>query len=304
MKKMVFCFILLGLYATATAAVDPATIYFPFEGVDNGIGSEPWKNQGAISTGEDPYYVGTLSGFPTTQIAPGMGIKGNAFDQRHMTHKGWANTYQWGEDGHPAVAPYVLENELTNIWSFTATGWIKSDQAGGTQNRIIATTPFEINWRGNFMEIRIDRNGGFVKNIDNGGGTNFGASDWLFFALVYDGTVNGGTEGLVSLYYGSETTPVTFDSSWTFTPSDGNGRLERDGRGAPLVFGNAGYQSTRPLVGMLDEMRIWTGRVDSSDDSGVLSSSELEEIRQFDVIPEPVTMVLLGLGAVLARRKA
>ncbi len=302
--KNVVIVMLLGLCTTALAVVDTAAIYFPFEGEDAGIGSEPWKNKGVISTDEDPYYVGQLAGgTPTTQIAAGEGIKGNAFDQRHMTPSSWANTYQWGEDGHPAVAPYVLENELTNIWSFTATGWIKSDQGSGTQNRIIATTPFEINWRGNFMEVRIDRNGGWVKNYNEGGGFNFGASDWLFFALVYDGTVNGGTEGLVSLYYGSETQPLTFDSSWTFTPTDGNGRLERDGRGAPLIFGNAGRESTRPLVGMLDEMRIWTGRADETDDSGALSQAQLEEVRQYDLVPEPASLILLGLGGVLLKRR-
>jgi hypothetical protein len=291
---VVVCLVTVSVYG---ATVNDAKVYLPFDGTDTGIGADVWKNQGTAGNGESPFKVGS-GGAGTATIAPGEGLKGDAFDQRTLTPSTYNNTYEWGDDTLAVTTP--MEAALYNVYSFTVTGWIKNNQPYNSQNRIAVTSAFDLNLRGTYMETKIGSDAP-VKSYSATGiaGTNldFASTEWIFFAVTYDGTV---TADNVKLYIGSEADGVSLNAMW----SSSNGMLERNAAtGSPLAIGNINALSNRPFIGMIDEFRVWSSthlENNAGSADGVLSIGELEAVRQFDVVPEPATLILLSFGGLMA----
>jgi hypothetical protein len=79
------------------------------------------------------------------------------------------------------------------------------------------------------------------------------------------------------MYIGTETTPVQLTSR---VNTKAIGCLDGGTNGAFTVIGNVWESGTRPVTGLMDEVRIWVSQEGSA---GVLSLEELEMVRKFDL---------------------
>ncbi len=283
LMKMLMLFILLAGFTAGASVLDQAKVYFPFEGDDTGISSEPWENKGTAGFGEVPYEVGT-EGTHTPTVS-GNGIKGQAFDASMMDYLSLENSYRWGEPNEPAPFDTDLEQGLIGTYSFTVTFWIQTEEVYG-QGRILGTDNWQINYRGDFIELHFIEEGEFVgswvkSSVDPRGYPSL--SHWRFGAITYDGSTTPDDPNALKFYTGSEYIPVELDAQYErggATDID-FGMLDTDSQiGCRFYIGNASPESNRPFIGFIDEVRIWTSQ--SDDSSGVLSLEELEMVRLHD----------------------
>jgi hypothetical protein len=115
------------------------------------------------------------------------------------------------------------------------------------------------------------------------------ADKWIFFAVSYDGTQ---TSNNVAFYEGTTTTAVT--QVGTNQTLNGGSILDDH----VFNIGNYVDGNIRPFDGYLDDVRLFGS---ASDNSGVISLSQLEALRQEDVqnVPEPSAGGLLIAGAAI-----
>jgi hypothetical protein len=207
--------------------------------------------------------------------------------------------YEWG-DNSSSLSYNDTERVLANNWSFTWTGWLKSNTPDGAHARVLNTPGFEINDRGNAMMFGIGDN--FSHNWHTTGAIDLNMNDWTFVAMTYDGT---GTDDILKVYKGTETSSVALVATFT---EQGQDQLTRSSDGAPLFIGNNNISNPRPFDGYIDEFRVWGRRNENvnPDPSGALTLEDLETVRQYDLVPEPATIALLGLGCfgMLRRRRS
>lgn len=290
---LMICFMVV-LAASSWAAVDVADIHLDFEGDIGGLGAACWANKGTAGTGESTSRAGTDTPLPF--VAPGS-LKGQGWDSTDLSVLTSESSYMYGEFSTDTA----MEQALIDVQSFTYTTWVKTETANtaNLQGRLLYTRAFEFNYiQGNIGQVNqygrlaIRIGGSSYLNTNN----DYESPDeWVFIALTYDGTKSADN---LLCYVGNETTPVSLSTTLTAD----QGLLGRIDPGGNLWMGNVGnYQSgNRPYVGFMDEMRLYTSHDDAS---GVLDATALEEIRQFDLVPEPMTLALLGLGAFFVRRR-
>ncbi len=264
--------------------VDPATqnvigsasVYFPFEGPDTGLGSEGWQNEGNIGT----YESTSRAGSGLSPIISDSGIKGRCYDGRSLTPMSNVNgSYMYGEFSYDTA----IEQSLIDIWSFTVTGWIWIDpSADHTQGRIFSSSPVELNY---IMSNpgTVDENERFATRVENSSYTNssyengyyFAKGKWLFFAVTYDGTKS--TEQL-SYYFADENNTLMLDKKIDLA----QGQIGYTGYGGNIWLGNTtNVNGERAFVGLIDELRIWSSKNQSSE--GALSADEIELVRLYDL---------------------
>jgi hypothetical protein len=196
---------------------------------------------------------------------------------------------------------------VDGLMSFTVQGWIKPDEAPGGSARIISnisdsnTKGFEFGVGSASNKLRLSINtslaGTASQLVDSAADANYASTtQWTFFACSYDGSL---TSNNVKFYVGTAGTPVTLVSTATLNM----GTVPDDSTGGLTIgnYTNTPSGSGRTYDGLLDNIRIFGSQ---SDNSGVLTQSDLESLRSADV-PEPssVALVFAGLGGLLLRRR-
>jgi len=250
--------------------VETARIYLPFEGeADNYEDSVAWRNRGVTSYGEGADQLGMVSAeFPTVTA---NGLKDQAYDGSGLIPMTQMSTYAWGGFGQDTM----IEDAIKNCWSFTLTGWIKTDSLLA-QGRIFSSPPVEINYIASATGARIaPRIEGSVFNNASYDTAKWGCvGQWRFVAITYDGTKSVNN---LHVFYGSQTESVmydmSFDTDW--------GILDDVGYGGNFYLGNSNQNANRPFVGYLDELRIFSTNAQNSD--GALSIDQIEAVRQADL---------------------
>jgi hypothetical protein len=258
---LVWC-VLLTCAVGSGAFAGPPSLYFSFDEAE----PAQWMNSGRFATSERPFRVGEMDG-PTATASAGM--SGGAFDGRVLISMQPANVPVWGSDVRD-VPDTEIERLFEGARSFTVTAWIKTESIQ-PQGRLIKTPAFQINYRGDRLET------GFAKPRRWYGSevseAMFGSIDvWRFVAVSWK---TDGAQGFVQYYAGTETSPVepggTVVTDWP--------ELSGDETGCWLTIGNSEADGNRPLVGLIDEVRIWV----AGDAAAVLTLDDLEHIRQTDV---------------------
>ncbi len=263
--------VLMPVSVGAGGVWSEARIYLPFEGVDEGQFSEPWRNKGVTGYNEYPGRAGTNA---IATITP-EGLKGNAFDARHLTNLTEQSAYMWGDFGDPPAGDTPMEQALIDIWSFTFTGWIHASPSL-TQGRIVSSIPLELNYIASgddaTLATRVGAGESFINSPDVFASTN----EWIFVAVTYDGAASVSN---LNWYVGSTTQSV----QWVGSADVGIGQLERTNHGGNLWLGNLPNHTsgTRPFVGRLDELRLWSSHTNT--EPAVLTEAELEQVQQYDL---------------------
>jgi hypothetical protein len=189
-----------------------------------------------------------------------------------------------GEGGRAdKTAAFPSTSSLT---SFTIQGWYQTDSTAaiGAGARLMETNTF--NLRGNdgvanSGRLVIQVNG---SNLPSALNTFTETESWVFFAVTYDGTA---TTNNVNFYKGSLTGAVA--NMGTHTLNQGT-----TGINDKLTIGGQLNVNTRSFDGLMDNFRLFGT---TSGSGGVLTQTELENFRAMDVIPEPSSLVLIGIGA-------
>lgn len=272
-----FTMLLLSGMLFSAGIVDQAGIYLPFEGPDNGLGSTAWFNHGTMGNFESSSRLGVTGSAPTVTAS---GLKGQAYDATGLIpEQGADSSYMWGEFSSDTA----MEQAFIDIDAFTISCWVKVDpDADYTQGRILVTPVIEINYvMGNVgtpsehAKIAVEVGGASFVNATEDL-EKYGAKDqWRFIAVTYDGTT---AVDNLKFYYATANEPVAQD----IIASVAEETLERTGSGGNLWLGNVIYDAgDKPFVGKIDELRVWSSQ---GDNSAVLSLSELEEVRQYDLM--------------------
>jgi len=278
--KKILILVVLCCVSLANAIVAP-NAYFSFEGnsgvYGNGSNANPaWAEK---VSGLAPGYVGN-----STVTRPEIttdGIKGDAFYASDPTKSGGTVTLSWTDA--------AVKDSFAAAQSYTVCGWINTRDiaANGSESYIMKSWGAgpSLKWRGDGRMQVLDT----VDNTWRYAGYNQGYSNgnWVFFAVTRDSSS-------IRYYFGSETGAVVAGAATTGLS------LAATGTSTRLVLGGATYNGTDPYFNAdMDEIRFYK----AVDNSGALTLAQLEEIRQFDIVPEPATMALFGLGIFIIRRK-
>ena len=174
---------------------------------------------------------------------------------------------------------------LGGLQSFTITGWINPstqiDNSPNILNNFSEDSGVLVS--GNNGRLSINVNGtGVVSSSSGFSGTN----TWYFFAISYDGTAASGNN--VSFYTGGTDSAASLDIQRSVIAG-----AVIDPEFA-LTVGN--LYEIRPFDGLMDNFAIY-GSYD--DDSGALSATDIESIRQAASIPEvSFSSTIMGLMAI------
>lgn len=300
-KNLFLMGIFVSLCLICNADMSSPDISFSFEG-DIGLQllSESWM--AFTSNGsESPLYAGLAESVenPNASI---HGLNGQAYDTRNLLGP-YCNSYVYGS--FESGVDTVIEQILSNVYSFTITGWLKDVKSG---SRIVRCPAFSIRYDNFEMEVQLqsidpfylaspdifttpssasDESGNWIKSS---GVSNYSTvGNWKFFAITYDGTTSGPDN--IKFYCANKDVPVFLENLATST----QGQLLGDFDGSPLILGNSGPVEDGAFIGLMDEIKIWT---DNADDSGVLTVGQIEEIRLQDLtIPKScVAIQQMGMG--------
>lgn len=173
----------------------------------------------------------------------------------------------------------------SGLTSMTVCGWLKPYNSTDPSRRLFSNaTGVDINV--SYSKLTVVVNGSAASQA-----TAFSINEgqWQFFAVTYDSTTN--TVG----YFRSASTSPLSNPLLTNTTTLDAGAI---GSSANDIFiGNYPGSSTHGLTGLYDNIALY---------DSALTQTELETVMQYNDIPEPTTMALLGLGGIAAlirRRK-
>jgi hypothetical protein len=282
MKKLIFL-LLTGFISIAGAAIVQPDAYFSFEG-DNGSygagseGNPAWEDK---VSGINPNYILSASA-PTWPEITSDGIKDDALYASDPSKTGMGTmTLNWTNS---------VKDVFSNVQSYTVTGWINTRDVNqnGSDSYLLrgVTGGPEVKWRGDGrLQVKDTVEGNWTYA---NWGEGYSNGDWVFFAITRN-------SNSIRYYFGSETGAVvagaTPKTGLTLGATAANDRFIIGGR---TYNGNDNYLNCD-----MDELRIYS----AADDSAALSMAQIEEIRQYDLVPEPATIALLSVGLFALRRK-
>ena len=294
------CIPLAGVSALSRAATVPAPVQeFRF--------NETGSTTPSTGTDKSSLTLRSNAGAATDlHSADALGVSGLAGDRAFNN----SASSSMGSPGPGGRADQNDNNNIDAFKSFTLQGWFKTDGTEVITNaaRIIDNTSTAAGYlllgtNGKPTNAATGAPGELQLNVNNANVVSQNwyndAGSWVYFAVSYDGTLAAGN---VNFYKGTIGSPVTLEE----TLSLATGSVADDTNGV-TVGGRTGLND-RPFDGFLDDLRIFGSK---TDDSGVLSLGQLEQVRQADIlnqainVPEPGTLWLLALGtaALLARRR-
>lgn len=242
-----------------THLAERAAIYFPFEGRDQKNWDEAWRNQGQLSYREPSSRMGDLNLFSTAT----SGVKGAALDVRVLRPGQKASCRMWGD----FAMDTDLESALFNVDSLTVCGWIRPDPM--LLNGVIFSTPnmivgyeagrLSFEFTGNRQKFTSDE----ISAVPG---------EWIFFGVAFG-------EGILRFYEGGKEQTV----SALGIRNVGDSSIGKGKGGGNLWLGNVqNYQAgVRPFVGMMDELRIFSGKAEPGGQA--LTLDELEAVRLYDL---------------------
>ena len=254
---------------------------------DTGTTNTP--NSGSVS-GADLAFRAPGTGAPLTNATFTTGVSGQAGDYAF-------NTAATSMSGNGVVATTTVDVQaIDELTSFTISGWYKTDGTVsfvGSNARLVMDYVTGAGWQllGNnnttTPSYYFYADGGNIGNAPLSGTVLDQTQEWVFFAITYDGTL---TANNLKFYGGDVDTAVALLHTATLNQG------AMGDNDAAFTVGNQASRD-RAFDGDIDNIRLHGEKV--SDGSGVLSLAELEAIRKADVIPEPTTMLLFGVGVAL-----
>lgn len=189
---------------------------------------------------------------------------------------------------------------VNGLSSFTIAGWFKtagSDPLGGPARLVefeTGSAGFKL-WAANTSgAMALTVNGANNTSTVSGNGTFGQTSEWVFFAVTYDGTSSTNN---VNFYAGNLTSSPVLAANLTFD----EGLVNSVPGDVYLTVGNNQYAS-RGFDGWMDNFAIYGS---TSNGSGAISFSDITAKYNADLIPEPSVISLVALtilGVSLAAR--
>ena len=295
-KLMLIVAVVAATPLTAFAIIQP-DIHIGFENtngdytapvwVENGSGgaNPAWDNTG-LSGPEQVEYISGGASLAPIGVNSADGIKGDYFDQ-----SGGGTP---GVDGGATFSyKFGAVTAMSEAQSYTVSFW------GNTRDESVAgLNNYVFNQFGANALLRWNSNGELQVRDENAtwrysSGMTANNGQWMFYAVAFDSTS-------IKFYQGTETgavqqineiTGLSLPALPTFTTGTSSNAL---------ILGGYTYNGSNKYWGAdIDEFRIHT----ATDDSAALGLADLEAIRQFDVVPEPATIALLGMGMLAIRRR-
>ncbi len=196
--------------------------------------------------------------------ASGLGVSGlpgdGAFDNTASTGM--------GDTGVGGVA-LLPAGTTGTISSFTFVTWVKVATEVGESARLMEDGAISIQCYEHNLTLYVNGDTAFVTSGQDYTLTN----EWMFVAVTYDATQSTNN---VNFYIGSQSGAVV-QSGNVGTLNQGPAITGTD----TLGFGNDSSSSNaRPLDGLMDDVRLYIG---ATDNSGVLTLAQLENLRELDV---------------------
>ena len=280
MRNVVLIAMVVGLVSMAGAIVAPQA-YFPFENTNGSYGAGSMSNPAwadAVS-GTAPDYVGSTAA-PTWPEITTDGVKGDAFYATDPEVSGKTMTLNYSYEGGN------VQDLFDGVISYTITAWVNSRTGDLSGSNTYLMHGFgagpAIKWRDDGRMQVLDAGGSWL--YENYADRRAG---WMFFAFTRSSTG-------WAMYHGDLNSAVSAGTAVAATPAAG-------GDCSRIVIGGYTYNGSDEYANYdMDELRIYASSV---DDSGALGIDDLEAIRQFDLVPEPMTLALMGFGMLAIRRK-
>ncbi len=258
MKEYRLCglFALLAMLATIASAQTPY-LYYTF----NETGTA------AQSSGLNPTpltLVNLSRSAADLHSAAGLGVSGlpddAAFDNTASTGMGNAGV------GGVALLPAGTTGTVS---SFTFVIWVKVATEVGESARLMDDGAISIQCYDQNLTLYVNGGPAFVTSAKDYTLTN----EWMFIAVTYDGTQ---VSNNVNFYVGSQTGTVV-QSGNVGSLNQGPALTGSDLLG---IGNDRNFTNGRPLDGLIDDVRLYIG---ATDNSGVLSQAQLENLRELDV---------------------
>jgi len=262
MKKHVVLSGLMGGLVLVRAAVAAPLLEFLF----NETGTQA-PSSGTLAS---PLQMTDYGGAPADDhSAAGTGITAQPGDRAFELH----DATGMGEGFTGGKGAVANTNVLDELRSFTICGWLQPYEPLQLRARIVDGSNYGV-WAQNAVaakDLHLQVN---TSGIETAGDTFRDVSNWVFFAVVFDGTAAGDN---MFIYRGTTRTAVQVVNQ--------NARPETQvwQSDAPWLVGNDASGGF-PFKGLLDNLRLYGSKTDGS---GALSAAEIEAIRVADgAVPE------------------
>lgn len=298
MRKLVAFGLMLMVVCLGVAQAgiaDSAKAYIPFENDDGTYGAGSANNPGWANVTPNPdelvNYVGTTAAPSYPKIstpAAGDGIKGDHFD-------GTGDFLSTQSTMTLSYKGAIVTDAMSDAQSYSFAFWVNTRDLANNGSESYIFNQFgsgapRMKWRGDGRMQALVNGGWYYANYH----TMNSNGDWVFVAMTVDNSS-------VRFYSGTKDTAVALAGETTGLSLPALPTLAGGTTTNVFVLGGYTYNGADKYASYdLDEFRVFSS---TADGSGALTMAELEELRQYDLVPEPATLALLGLGGLVLRRR-